>query len=326
METIQATAAPEAGTIVVGNPQSGTAKLTGTLTMVINGIEDSTPARFEKGSVDAYGNLVFPQGSITISPLDVYGVPLIFTPTANATGTINPGAAGTNMTLTLVMILELGSCGSQNISCTLSGTYKQATGGANLTVSGVTVEKTACASVNLAGGLPTSDTSIALTGTASPVIVGPVVAETESNNTSSTANVLPADTTMITGTFSSVSDVDNFKINLASGKTITLTQSVTRTDKVTCDDATTHYSGGALFKGTANGVASTSSTPLPTGHIVWVDCGGDGEQTPTGTSTATWTTTLKYRNGMAATQSVLLVLRPNDPQLLGSYRIQVAIR
>jgi hypothetical protein len=224
------------------------------------------------------------------------------------------------------MALELSGCGSQSFSCTLSGTYKQTTGSASLTVSGVTVAKTTCSTVNTAGGLPTSDTTITLAVTASPNITGPAMpfAEIEPNSTSSTANVLPAGTTTVTGKFSSGSDVDNFRTDLAAGRTITLTQSVTRTDKVTCDDATTHYSG-ALFKGTANGVASTSRTPSPTGHIVWMDCGGDGEQTPTGTSSATWTTTLTYRNSTAATQSVLLALKPYDPQTLGSYKIQITI-
>lgn len=327
MTTMQAGTAPQAGTTVVDNPQSGTEKLTGTLTVLIADIpEASTRASFDKGSVDAYGNLTFPKGSITFAPMDVLGKKLTFTATADATGTIHPGAAGTNMALTLVLTLELSGCGSQNFSCTLSGPYKQTTGSASLTVSGVPIAKTTCSTVNSAGGLPTSDTTITLAVTASPIITGPAMpfAEIESNNTSSTANVLPAGTTTITGKFSSASDVDNFRTDLGAGRTITLTQSVTRTDKVTCDDATTNYSG-ALFKGTANGVASTSSTPPPTGHIVWLDCGGDGEKTPTGTSTATWTTTLKYRNGTAATQSVLLALKPYDSQMLGSYKIQITI-
>lgn len=54
-----------------------------------------------------------------------------------------------------------------------------------------------------------------------PIIVGPTMNETESNNTLATANTVTTTGTTVNATFASSTDIDHFRVDLPAGKTLT---------------------------------------------------------------------------------------------------------
>lgn len=97
--------------------------------------------------------------------------------------------------------------------------------------SGVKMPAMATAIVNAAHNLFPMDPTYENTFTAKfqaqgilgTVASGPTISETESNNTTATANVISTANTTVNATMSASSDVDYFKVSLPAGKTLTAT-------------------------------------------------------------------------------------------------------
>lgn len=97
--------------------------------------------------------------------------------------------------------------------------------------SGVKMPAMATAIVNAAHNLFPTDPTYENTFTAKfqaqgilgTVASGPTISETESNNTTATANVISTANTTVNATMSASSDVDYFKVSLPAGKTLTAT-------------------------------------------------------------------------------------------------------
>jgi serine protease len=86
---------------------------------------------------------------------------------------------------------------------------------------------------------------------------GPTVAETESNNTLSTANAVTTSGTTVNGTFASSSDTDYFVVQLPAGKTLT----ATLTPNASSDyDVYIYNSAGTLLARSENGTGAVDST------------------------------------------------------------------
>jgi hypothetical protein len=97
--------------------------------------------------------------------------------------------------------------------------------------SGVRMPAMATAIVNAAHNLFPTDPTYENTfnakfqaqGILGTVVSGPTISETESNNTTATANVISTANTTVNATISASSDVDYFKVSLPAGKTLTAT-------------------------------------------------------------------------------------------------------
>jgi len=92
--------------------------------------------------------------------------------------------------------------------------------------------------------------SVSLQATYSGGGGGTTMNETESNNTTGTANTISTSGTTVTGYIGSSTDVDYFKVSLAAGKTLTLNLTVPSTKDY---DLRLYNSSGTLLKSSTNG-------------------------------------------------------------------------
>jgi len=120
---------------------------------------------------------------------------------------------------------------------------------------------------------------------------GPTINETESNNTTGTANTITTTGTTVNGTMSASSDVDYFKVTIPAGKTLT----VTMTPNATSDYDLELYNAagtkiGSSVKGT--GQADTVTRASAAGEVVYAKVfyysGGTGATSGKYTLTAAW--------------------------------------
>ena len=122
---------------------------------------------------------------------------------------------------------------------------------------------------------------------------GPTISETESNNTTATANTVSEANTTVNGTMSTNSDVDYFKVSLPAGKTLTATM----TPNATSDyDLSLHDSTGKQLssstKGTGAADVVTRANTGTTAQVLYVKVfyygGGTGASLGKYTLAASW--------------------------------------
>lgn len=155
----------------------------------------------------------------------------------------------------------------------------------------------ATAIVNAAKTLYPSDLSYANTfqakfeaqGILSATPVGPTISETESNNTTASANVIAATGTTVNGTISANADVDYYKVTLPAGKTLT----VTLTPNATSDyDLELYNSGGTKVASSTKGTGQVDTVTYSTAGVLYAKVlrysGGTGATNGKYTLTAGW--------------------------------------
>ena len=155
----------------------------------------------------------------------------------------------------------------------------------------------ATAIVNAAKTLYPSDLSYANTfqakfeaqGILSTTPVGPTMNETESNDTTATANVVTTTGTTVNGTISANADVDYYKVTLPAGKTLT----VTLTPNATSDyDLELYNSGGTKVASSTKGTGLADSVTYSTAGTLYAKVirysGGTGSTNGKYTLTAGW--------------------------------------
>ncbi|GAB2840694.1 hypothetical protein GCM10027277_04570 [Pseudoduganella ginsengisoli] len=165
--------------------------------------------------------------------------------------------------------------------------------------SNVKMPAMATAIVNAAKNLFPSDLTFANTfqsnfeaqNILSAVVVGPTINETESNNTTATANVISTTGTTVNGTMSASTDVDYFKVTIPAGKTLT----VKMTPNSTSDyDLELYNSAGTKLSSSTNGTGAvdTVTRASAAGEVVYAKViyysGGTGATSGKYTLTATW--------------------------------------
>lgn len=145
--------------------------------------------------------------------------------------------------------------------------------------SGVKMPAMATAIVNAAHNLFPGDATYENTfnakfqaqGILGTVVTGPTMSETESNNTTATANVISTANTTVNATMSASSDVDYFKVSLPAGKTLTATMTPNSTSDY--DLALLNSSGTQLstsVKGTGSADVVTQTNTGSTAMVLYV--------------------------------------------------------
>ncbi len=125
----------------------------------------------------------------------------------------------------------------------------------------------------------------------SSVVVGPTINETESNNTTASANTISTAGTTVNATMSASSDVDYFKVVIPAGKTLT----VKLTPNASSDyDLELYSSGGTKLSSSTNGTGAvdTVTRASAAGETVYAKViyysGGTGSTSGKYTLTANW--------------------------------------
>lgn len=122
---------------------------------------------------------------------------------------------------------------------------------------------------------------------------GTTISETESNNTTATANNIATANTLVNGTLSAKTDVDYFKVSIPAGKTLTLTLKPNATSDY---DLELYSSTGTKVSSSTNGTGATDTiTNANTGttaKVVYAKviyyAGGTGATSGKYTLTAGW--------------------------------------
>lgn len=122
---------------------------------------------------------------------------------------------------------------------------------------------------------------------------GATISETESNNTTATANNIATANTLVNGTLSAKTDVDYFKVSIPAGKTLTLTLKPNATSDY---DLELYSSTGTKVSSSTNGTGATDTiTNANTGttaKVVYAKviyyAGGTGATSGKYTLTAGW--------------------------------------
>lgn len=122
---------------------------------------------------------------------------------------------------------------------------------------------------------------------------GTTISETESNNTTSTANNIATANTLVNGTLNAKTDVDYFKVSIPAGKTLTLTLKPNATSDY---DLELYSSTGTKVSSSTNGTGATDTiTNANTGttaKVVYAKviyyAGGTGATSGKYTLTAGW--------------------------------------
>jgi hypothetical protein len=127
----------------------------------------------------------------------------------------------------------------------------------------------------------------------STVVVGPTMNETESNNTTATANTVTTTGTVVSGNMLGSTDSDYFKVTLPAGKTLTAKM----TPNATSDyDLEMYSSTGAKLSSSVNGTgavdtvtkANTGSAAIVLYVRVFYYGGGTGATNGKYSLTTTW--------------------------------------
>ncbi|CAN7569505.1 M36 family metallopeptidase [Pseudoduganella sp. LjRoot289] len=126
-------------------------------------------------------------------------------------------------------------------------------------------------------------------GILSSTPVGPVINETESNNTTATANAITTSGTTVNGTFSASTDVDYFSVALPAGKTLT----VKMTPNATSDyDLELYNSAGTKVASSVKGTGLADTVTYSTAGTLYAKViyysGGTGATSGKYTLTASW--------------------------------------
>lgn len=165
--------------------------------------------------------------------------------------------------------------------------------------SNVKMPAMATAIVNAAKNLFPSDLTFANTFQAnfeaqnilSGVASGPTINETESNNTTATANVISTAGTTVNGTMSASTDVDYYKVAIPAGKTLTVTMTPNATsdyDLELYSSAGTRLSSSTKGTGAADTVTRASSAGETVYAKVIYYSGGTGASSGKYTLVASW--------------------------------------